>query len=60
MNILKEASKGQRTPEMLATHPLPETRLDQIRAEIKEAYPNGIPSDLTKGRPLRGRQSSSE
>ena len=50
MNILKEASKGQRTPEFLATHPLPETRLDQIQAEIKEAYPNGIPSNLTKGR----------
>ncbi len=53
MNILKEASKGTHPPEFLATHPLPETRLDQIQAEIKEAYPNGIPSNLTKGRALR-------
>lgn len=52
MKILKEASGGQHPPEILATHPLPETRLEQIQAEIHEAYPQGIPSNLTKGRPL--------
>ena len=53
MKILKQASGGQHPPEFLATHPLPETRLEQIQAELKTAYPNGIPSNLTKGRPLQ-------
>ena len=56
MKILKEASDGANPPEFLATHPLPETRLEQIQAELKEAYPDGIPSNLTKGRTLRGRR----
>jgi hypothetical protein len=51
---LKEASKGPRQPEILATHPLPETRLEAIKAQIDEEYPNGIPSNLTRGRSLRG------
>jgi predicted Zn-dependent protease len=53
MEILKEAAKGGRTPEFLATHPLPETRLEEIRATLKETYPDGIPRSLTRGRPLR-------
>jgi predicted Zn-dependent protease len=53
MKILKKASGDQHPPEFLATHPLPETRLEEIRAELKESYPNGIPSSLTKGRSLR-------
>ncbi len=52
MKILKEASGGAHPPEILATHPLPETRLEQIRAELEHDYPNGIPSNLTKGRSL--------
>lgn len=52
MEILKNASKGGRQPEILATHPLPETRLEEIRAAIKESYPDGIPPSLTRGRPL--------
>jgi predicted Zn-dependent protease len=52
MTILKQASGGQHPPEFLATHPLPETRLEQIKAEIQHDYPDGIPSNLTKGRPL--------
>ena len=55
MEILKNASKGGgRQPEFLATHPLPETRLDEIRATLKQDYPDGIPRDLTRGRPLNG------
>ncbi|MFO0908629.1 MAG: M48 family metalloprotease [Isosphaeraceae bacterium] len=54
MEVLKEASKGASPPEFLATHPLPESRLVEIRDELKQAYPNGIPSDLTPGRPLPG------
>jgi predicted Zn-dependent protease len=53
MKILKQASGGQHPPEILATHPLPETRLEQIQEEIQHDYPQGIPSNLTKGRPLR-------
>jgi len=52
MRILKQASGGQHPPEILATHPLPDTRLDQIQAEIQHDYPQGIPSSLTKGRRL--------
>jgi predicted Zn-dependent protease len=52
MKILKEASGGQHPPEILATHPLPNTRLEQIQAELQHDYPQGIPSNLTKGRRL--------
>ena len=52
MRILKESSKGDRQPEFLATHPLPETRLQEIRAILERDYPNGIPRSLTKGRRL--------
>ncbi len=60
MKILKEASKGQHPPEFLASHPLPDTRLEQIRAEIQHDYPQGIPSNLTKGRSLRTGSRPSE
>jgi predicted Zn-dependent protease len=53
MKILKNASKGGRTPEFLATHPMPETRLEQIEAEIHDQYPDGVPADLTRGRSLK-------
>jgi beta-barrel assembly-enhancing protease len=53
MKILKQASGGQHPPEILATHPLPETRLEQIQAEIRRDYHEDIPSNLTKGRTLR-------
>lgn len=52
MRVLQEVSRGDRQPEFLATHPLPETRLEAIQAAIEREYPNGIPSDLTKGRLL--------
>jgi predicted Zn-dependent protease len=58
MNILKKAGGGRNPPEILATHPLPETRLEEIRAQLKETYPNGIPSKLTQGRPLRSSSTS--
>jgi predicted Zn-dependent protease len=55
MEILKaESGKGGRQPEFLATHPLPETRLQEIRDQIRQDYPDGIPSDLTRGRKLKG------
>lgn len=52
MRVLKEASKGSRQPEFLATHPLPETRLEEIESTLRRDYPNGIPENLTKGRRL--------
>jgi predicted Zn-dependent protease len=53
MTILKEASRGNRQPEFLATHPLPETRLQEIREILAHDYPNGVPHDLTRGRSLK-------
>lgn len=60
MKILKQASGGQHPPEFLATHPLPETRLKEIQEEIQKEYPNGIPSDLRKGRSLSPGSRSGE
>ncbi len=60
MKILKEASQGGRQPEFLSSHPLPETRLEDIDRRIKEAYPNGVPDNLTLGRPLNGATGAGE
>jgi predicted Zn-dependent protease len=60
MKILKQASGGGHPPEFLATHPLPETRLQQIEAQLKQEYPQGIPSDLTKGRSLHTRSRTAD
>jgi predicted Zn-dependent protease len=53
MKILKEASQGSRQPEFLATHPMPETRLKEIADILSRDYPDGIPTNLTRGRPLK-------
>jgi predicted Zn-dependent protease len=53
MKVLKAASAGGRQPEILATHPLPETRLEEIQAILAKDYPNGVPDSLTRGRSLR-------
>src|SRR4051812_25172487 len=52
MKILKEASKGARQPEFLATHPLPESRPKEIHDILSHDYPDGIPRDLDRGRSL--------
>ena len=54
MEVLKAASQGGSPPEILATHPLPESRLVEIRDILKRDYPDGIPSRLTRGSPLPG------
>jgi predicted Zn-dependent protease len=59
MRVLKEAARGSRPPEFLSSHPLPETRLQDIEAQIRAAYPDGIPANLTQGRPLRSESPSS-
>ena len=45
-------SASGRTPEILATHPLPDTRLRDIEARIREMFPNGVDPKLTQGRAL--------
>ena len=52
MKILMDSSKGGRQPEFLVTHPYPEHRMQDIDAQLKQAYPNGIPADLTRGKAL--------
>jgi predicted Zn-dependent protease len=52
MKILERQTAGGREPEFLVTHPFPQHRYQDITAELREAYPNGIPTDLTRGRPL--------
>ena len=52
MKILEDVSKGGRQPEFLATHPFPETRMEAIKATLKDDYPDGIPPNLTQGRSL--------
>jgi beta-barrel assembly-enhancing protease len=54
MRILQEVAKGSRQPEFLSSHPLPETRLQAIKDTLAKDYPNGIPSNLSAGRSLRG------
>ncbi len=53
MRVLEEASQGNRQPEILATHPQPQTRFEEIKALLAQRYPDGIPQTLTKGRSLR-------
>ncbi|MFB3430121.1 MAG: M48 family metalloprotease [Phycisphaerales bacterium] len=38
MRILKNASSGPRQPEWLSTHPLPETRIEQIQELLSEEF----------------------
>jgi predicted Zn-dependent protease len=46
MEILDEASGGQRPPEFFSTHPNPENRIANIQQAIDELYPNGVPEGL--------------
>ncbi len=47
MKILEEASGGASQPEWLSTHPNPGNRIQQIQAQIKNLYPQGLPGGLT-------------
>ena len=53
MNVLKKVSEGGRTPEILATHPMPETRFNEIKETLAREYPGGVPSSFTRGQSLR-------
>jgi predicted Zn-dependent protease len=46
MEILNEASEGNRPPEFFSTHPNPENRIANIQQAIAAEFPNGVPGDL--------------
>jgi predicted Zn-dependent protease len=52
MRILKKVGGAGGGPEFLQTHPLPETRLEEIARILEETYPDR--EGLTKGGPLPG------
>ncbi len=54
MKILKAAGGGGRMPEWMSSHPLPETRLEEIGKELKENYPKAGTESLGRGRSLKG------
>jgi predicted Zn-dependent protease len=55
MEILKQASGSGRQPSILATHPDPDARIEQINEFLKKNYPNGVPANLSMGRALNPR-----
>jgi len=54
MRILKEASQGSHQPEWLSSHPLPETRVDQIKEELQRDYGGGSNGSIGRGRTFKG------
>ncbi len=52
MKILKAASNGGGGPEFLQTHPLPQSRFDEIARILQRDYPDR--EGLSMGRPLHG------
>jgi predicted Zn-dependent protease len=46
MKVLEEASKGNRQPEWMSSHPLPANRIEELEDRIKKMFPNGVPSNL--------------
>ncbi len=52
MKVLISVSQGGRQPEFLVTHPYPEHRMVDIKAQLEQAYPDGVPTTLKRGRSL--------
>ena len=46
MEVLAQASEGNRPPEFFSTHPNPENRMARIEEAINERFPNGVPDGL--------------
>lgn len=46
MKVLEEASKGNRQPEWMSSHPLPANRIEELEDQIRKMFPNGIPRNL--------------
>jgi len=54
MKVLKAAREGGSQPEWMSSHPLPETRIEQIEAELQRKYNGGSSGKIGRGRPLQG------
>lgn len=53
MKILQSITPATgRQPEFLVTHPYPEHRAEAINDYLSKNYPNGVPSDLARGKKL--------
>ncbi len=53
MNVLAEASKGNRQPQFMSSHPHPETRIETIKRFLQENREQIERLELTYGRRLR-------
>ncbi len=49
MRVLQAASRGNRQPEFLSTHPDPGNRYEKTKEFIAKNFPDGVPSSLTQG-----------
>jgi predicted Zn-dependent protease len=54
MQVLKRASEGRGGPEWMQSHPLPDTRLAEIKQLVQKQFPPQQLERLSKGRPLSG------
>ena len=54
MEVLKQAGGGRKQSEWMSSHPMPENRLKEVEQIIARMYPDGVPTELTRGRELRG------
>jgi predicted Zn-dependent protease len=55
MKILKSAAGGGRQPEILSSHPLPDSRIEDIQRWLDAHQGELKNAKLTKGQPLHGR-----
>jgi predicted Zn-dependent protease len=54
MQVLKKASGGRGGAEWMQSHPLPDTRIQQIAQLIESKYKKDQLAQLSEGRKLRG------
>ncbi len=55
MQILLEASKGPREPQILATHPYPETRIERVEEALRTTYAGMVNNPQYQSYPERFR-----
>jgi predicted Zn-dependent protease len=49
MEVLGRAGGSGGAPEFFSTHPNPSNRIERLEALVSEAYPSGVPAELTSG-----------
>lgn len=49
MEILDQATQGDKPPEFVSSHPNPGNRIERLEGLIQEAYPQGVPPELEEG-----------